>query len=62
MRGPHFRDNHRLLDEQADSLLGMTDEIAERARKFGEATVSLHRRDYEWTRLADNTGSEVDVS
>ena len=31
MRGPHFRDYHGLLDEQAHSLFGMTDEIAERA-------------------------------
>jgi starvation-inducible DNA-binding protein len=33
--GPHFRDHHRLLDEQADQLFGMTDPIAERARKLG---------------------------
>lgn len=35
MSGPHFRDYHLLLDEQADQVFAMTDEIAERARKLG---------------------------
>ena len=29
MSGPHFRDYHLLLDEQADQLYAMTDPIAE---------------------------------
>jgi DNA-binding ferritin-like protein len=33
--GPHFRDYHLLLDEQADQLYVMTDPIAERIRKVG---------------------------
>ena len=37
--GPHFRECHLLLDEQADELFAMTDRIAERIRKLGEATV-----------------------
>src|SRR3984893_4363549 len=40
MCGPNFRDYHRLLDEQGDQLFGMTDPIAERARKLG--AVALH--------------------
>jgi len=32
MSGPHFRDYHLLLDEQADQIFAMTDAIAERAR------------------------------
>lgn len=40
MTGPHFRDYHLLLDEQAAQILGMTDELAERARKIGG--ISLH--------------------
>src|SRR5256885_3187765 len=32
MSGPHFRDYHLLLDEQADQLFAMTDAIAERVR------------------------------
>src|SRR5260370_30789587 len=35
MSGPHFRDYHLLLDEQADQLYAMTDPIAERVRKIG---------------------------
>lgn len=39
MRGTHFRDYHLLLDEHADQLFAMTDEIAERARKLGGLTL-----------------------
>jgi hypothetical protein len=35
MSGPHFRDYHLLLDEQADQVFAMTDPIAERVRKLG---------------------------
>jgi starvation-inducible DNA-binding protein len=38
-RGAIFRDYHFLLDEQADQLFAMTDEIAERARKIGASTI-----------------------
>jgi starvation-inducible DNA-binding protein len=50
MSGRHFRDYHLLLDEHADQLFGITDEIAERARKLGAATlrsisdISRHQR------------------
>ena len=33
--GPHFRDYHLLLDEQATQIYAMTDVIAERVRKLG---------------------------
>ena len=36
--GPHFRDYHLLLDEQAAQIFAMTDEIAESARKIGGTT------------------------
>ena len=39
MSGPHFRDYHLLLDEQADQLFAMTDPIAERIRKVGGTTL-----------------------
>src|SRR5436309_12477747 len=39
MSGPHFRDYHLLLDEQADQLFAMTDPIAERVRKIGGTTL-----------------------
>jgi len=37
--GPHFRDYHLMLDDQAAQILGTTDEIAERIRKTGNATL-----------------------
>jgi starvation-inducible DNA-binding protein len=37
--GPHFRDYHLLLDEQAAQIFAMTDDIAERARKIGGSTI-----------------------
>ena len=39
MTGRHFRDYHLLLDEHADQIFAMTDEIAERARKLGGPTL-----------------------
>ncbi len=50
MSGRHFRDYHLLLDEHATQLFGITDEIAERARKLGGTTlrsisdISRHQR------------------
>jgi starvation-inducible DNA-binding protein len=50
MSGPHFRDYHLLLDEQAAQIFTMTDDIAERARKLGASTlhsisdISRHQR------------------
>ncbi len=37
--GPHFRDYHLLLDEQATQIYNTTDAIAERARKIGGTTI-----------------------
>ena len=37
--GPHFRDYHLLLDEQAAQILATTDDIAERVRKTGNTTL-----------------------
>jgi len=37
--GPHFRDYHLLLDEQAEQIFATTDAIAERARKIGGTTL-----------------------
>ena len=37
--GPHFRDYHLLLDEQADQICAITDAIAERVRKIGGTTL-----------------------
>jgi starvation-inducible DNA-binding protein len=37
--GPHFRDYHLLFDEQAEQIFATTDELAERVRKIGGATL-----------------------
>jgi starvation-inducible DNA-binding protein len=37
--GPHFRDYHLLMDEQAADILGATDDMAERVRKIGGTTL-----------------------
>ena len=37
--GPHFRDYHLLLDEQAEQIFVSTDDIAERVRKIGGITL-----------------------
>jgi starvation-inducible DNA-binding protein len=37
--GPHFRDYHLLLDEQAEQIFATTDELAERVRKIGGITL-----------------------
>ena len=39
MRGAHFRDYHLLLDEQADQIFAMSDDVAERSRKLGATTL-----------------------
>src|SRR5260221_2762773 len=37
--GPHFRDYHLLLDDQADQIYATADPIAERVRKLGGSTL-----------------------
>ena len=37
--GPHFRDYHLLLDEQAEQIFATTDVLAERVRKIGGVTL-----------------------
>jgi len=37
--GPHFRDYHLMLDEQAADIFAATDDMAERVRKIGGTTI-----------------------
>jgi starvation-inducible DNA-binding protein len=62
MSGPHFRDFHLLLDEQADQLFKSTDEIAERVRKIGGTTLRSIGEIDRLRRLKDNDASFVDPS
>jgi starvation-inducible DNA-binding protein len=54
MSGPHFRDYHLLLDEQADQLFAMTDAIAERVRKIGGSTLKSIGQISRMQRVQDN--------
>jgi starvation-inducible DNA-binding protein len=52
--GPHFRDYHLLLDEQADQLQGSIDILAERARKVGGTTIRSIGQIAKLQRIKDN--------
>ena len=54
MSGPHFRDYHLLLDEQAAEIFAMTDPIAGRARKIGGTTLRSIGDIAHHQRLLDN--------
>ena len=60
MSGPHFRDYHVLLDEQADQLYAMTDPIAERIRKTGGSTLRSIGHITRIQRVKDNDAEYVD--
>ena len=60
MSGPHFRDYHLLLDEQADQIFAMTDVLAERVRKIGGTTIRSIGDISRQQRLADNDAPYVD--
>src|ERR1700691_1107055 len=60
MSGPHFRDYHLLLDEQADQLFAMTDPIAERVRTIGGSTVRSIGHVATLQRILDNDAEYVD--
>lgn len=54
MSGRHFRDYHLLLDEQAEQIFSMTDDLAERARKIGGTTLHSIGDVARHQRLEDN--------
>jgi starvation-inducible DNA-binding protein len=62
MSGPHFRDYHLLLDEQADQLYAMTDPIAERVRKLGGTTLRSIGHIGRLQRVLDNDADYVEPS
>jgi starvation-inducible DNA-binding protein len=57
--GPHFRDYHLLLDEQAAQILDATDAIAERVRKLGGTTLRSIGHVSRLQRIADNDEAYV---
>ena len=59
MSGPHFRDYHLLLDEHADQIFAMTDDIAERVRKIGGTTIRSIGHVARLHRITDNDAEFV---
>jgi starvation-inducible DNA-binding protein len=57
--GPHFRDYHLLLDEQADQIFATTDDIAERVRKIGGTTLRSIGHIGRLQRVLDNDAEYV---
>jgi starvation-inducible DNA-binding protein len=57
--GPHFRDYHLLLDEQADQLFAISDTIAERVRKIGGTTLRSIKHISALQRIDDNEADYV---
>lgn len=62
MSGPHFRDYHIMLDEQAAELYAMTDPIAERIRKLGGTTLRSIGDISRMQRILDNDADFVEPS
>ena len=54
MSGPHFRDYHLLLDEQADQIFATTDPLAERVRKISGNTLRSIGQINGMSRVANN--------
>src|SRR5215510_1971300 len=57
--GPHFRDYHLLLDEQAEQIFATTDELAERVRKIGGTTLRSIGHIASLQRVKDNDAEFV---
>jgi starvation-inducible DNA-binding protein len=59
MSGPHFRDYHLLLDEQANEIFALADPIAERIRKTGGSTLKSIGHIARIQRVLDNDADYV---
>jgi starvation-inducible DNA-binding protein len=58
--GPHFRDYHRLFDEQAGQVLEMVDPLAERARKLGRHALRSIGQVASHQTILDNDADHID--
>ena len=59
LSGPHFRDYHLLLDEHSEQIFATTDDIAERVRKIGGATLRSIGHIGRLQRVEDNDADYV---
>jgi starvation-inducible DNA-binding protein len=57
--GPHFRDYHLLLDEQAEQIFAATDELAKRVRKIDGTTLRSIGHIAKLQRVKDNDAEFV---
>ena len=61
MTGPHFRDYHLLLDEQAGQIFDTTDALAERVRKLGKPTIRSIGQIARLQRISDDNSEQTDA-
>lgn len=59
MSGPHFRDYHLLLDEQADQIFASIDRLAERVRKIGQTTLKSEGHVAKLASIKENSANFV---
>jgi starvation-inducible DNA-binding protein len=59
MAGPHFRDYHRLLDDQSTQILATAGAIAERVRKLGGTTLRSVGHVRRLQRVLDNDADYI---
>jgi starvation-inducible DNA-binding protein len=59
LSGPHFRDYHLLLDEQAEQIFAAIDPAAERVRKLGGITIRSTGQIARLQRVLDNDAEYV---
>src|ERR1700691_2127036 len=57
--GRHFRDYHLMLDEQSEAIFATTDQLAERVRKLGSATLRSIGQIGKMQSIQDNNESYV---
>lgn len=57
--GPHFREDHLMLDDQSAQILATTDVIAERVRKVGGTTIRSIGHVSRLQRVLDNDAEYV---
>ena len=60
--GPHFREYHLMLDEQATEILAITDLVAERVRKNGQRTLTSIGSIAAMQSVTDNDASSVSAT
>ncbi len=60
MSGPHFRDYHLMLDEQATQIYAVVDDLAERVRKIGGTTLRSIGHIAQLQRVRDNDADFVE--